>query len=82
MLRIKKPGSLSCLALKFERLIYDNSPATNPNLGKDADQINVDFYKPETHCFKGLQVFLRIRIFINNRYNSNIDIFMDTTILW
>ena len=27
VLRLKKPGNLSCLALKFERLIYDYVPA-------------------------------------------------------
>ena len=27
VLRLKKPGNLSCLALKFERLIYDYAPA-------------------------------------------------------
>ena len=27
ILHTKKPGNLSCLALKFERLIYDYAPA-------------------------------------------------------
>lgn len=33
---------------------------TNPNLGKDADQSNIDVNKPEVYYFKGFQVFLCI----------------------
>ena len=54
----------------------------DPNLGKDADQNCINDYKSESFYFKGIQVFLCIRIFMNSKYNNGVNIFMVTSMLW